>query len=331
MPMNKLSRRELIQLGISALLADWLRPFASLGGKAFALEDKFTGALARNRSNFHWFYNDEKKAKEFLPFLENVFHLYPADRFQKMITEATLKFRKDPEIYAEVLRRLSEIKPFLSEFTYALPALKVQKQELRRQTLELLGPRRKVDGYLEMGAPARYLSALKDGLQLSGPAYIFHDAEPSYSPSDIVERGQISKLGKYVALGNYNYLDPAQVPNESLDLITNFIGFHHCPANRKREFILSLKQSLRKGGRLLLRDHDVTDENMDVLVGLAHDVFNAGLTISWTETSKQIRNFQSLAEIERELTELGFRREGGFVYQKGDPTRNALMQFVRIS
>jgi hypothetical protein len=219
--------------------------------------DRVTGTIAQSHSNFRATYTDDKKARDFFPFLENVFHVLPPVEFQKMIRESSIRFSSDPEIYREVIRRLPEVKPFFSEFSYALPALKIQKKELASQSFQLLGENRRIHGYLEMGSPGRYLGTLKEGLEISGPVYIFNDVKPGYSPIDIMERGGLAKNGTYVPMGNYNLLPVDAVPNESLDLITNFIGFHHCPAERKPAFILSLKRALRKGGTLLLRDHDV--------------------------------------------------------------------------
>jgi len=62
----------------------------------------------------------------FYRFLQVVFHLYPEDKFHALIAEVSESKSSDQEIYIEVQRRLKDIKPFLSELTYALPALKKQ-------------------------------------------------------------------------------------------------------------------------------------------------------------------------------------------------------------
>jgi hypothetical protein len=69
---------------------------------------------------------------------------------------------------------------------------------------------------------------------------------------------------------------------------------------------------------------------MTAMVALAHDVFNAGVGLSWEENHRQIRNFRSVNELERYLATMGFARSGGLRLQQGDPTRNALMLFRRV-
>ncbi len=281
------------------------------------------------RSNFHVVYDDLRARDRFFLFLQNVYHLYPESPFHQLIIDATHEFGTDQDIYLALQERLGGIKPFLSEATYGLPALKKQKEEMARQTAELLGTSRRLSGYLEIGTTGRYANGIRKLIPIDGPLYVVNDVEPSFSPNDIVERGQLTKLGEFVHMGDYEPFDGKGVPPESVDLVTNFIGFHHAPPVKRARFVQAVWTVLKPGGRLIVRDHDVDSPEMDAFVGLAHDVFNAGLKISWKDNAAQIRNFTSVPALEEVLGTAGFEKTKTRALQAHDPTQNTLMAFVK--
>jgi hypothetical protein len=297
----------------------------AMGGRTLAA---IAGAAAPT-GNFRAIYSNPKLRDQFYFFLKNVFHLYPEERFHELIVSITSRYATDQEIYEEIQRQLPTIKPPLSELTYAVPALIKQKKEMARQTADLLGAERHIQGYVEIGTPGRYVKALRDRLHIRGTVYLVNDVMPGLALEDIVERGQLRSAGGYVPLGNYDPLDGARIPNGTIDLVTNFIGFHHAPAERLDPFVASIRRVLRPGGRLVVRDHDVDGPEMNAMVGLAHDVFNAGVKLTWRDNHEQIRNFQSIAWLEQYLAARGLERSGGTGLQAGDPTRNTLLMFVK--
>jgi SAM-dependent methyltransferase len=200
---------------------------------------------------------------------------------------------------------------------------------MARQAAELIGASHTFSGYVEIGTTGRYANGILKQIPIEGPIYIVNDFAPSYSPADIIERGQLSKLGEYVPMGNYEPFNGKPIPDESVDLVTNFIGFHHAPADKRARFIQSVWQVLRPGGRLVVRDHDVGSPEMDAFVALAHDVFNAGLGISWQDNATQIRNFTSVPQLEEVLGGAGFEKTTARQLQDHDPTLNTLMVFVK--
>lgn len=280
-------------------------------------------------SNFRAVYGDPEMKAAFLLFLANVFHLFPEDRFHRLIEEVSRAAGSDKEIYSQVQARIPEIKPMLSEARYALPALWKQKGEMTAQLLQLLGSGQKADGYMEIGTTGRYVSSFKSGVELKGDLVLLHSDEPTYSPIDIAERGGIGKIGRFVPLKGYAPISSSDVPDKSLDLVTNFIGFHHSPNAMLDPFVRSLQRVIRPGGRMIARDHDVNSPRMNRMVALAHDVFNMGLRTDWSANQREIRNFTSLSQLVTYLRERGFKNEGKMLFQPGDPTRNALMVFVR--
>ena len=281
-------------------------------------------------SNFKSIYGDPALKAAFLLFLTNVFHLFPEERLHRLIEDSANAGKTDREIYAMVQARLPEIKPFLAELRYALPALSKQKDEMVAQTLELLGPARAINGYLELGTTGRYAGRLKSKLDVKGDLVLVHSAPPRYSPEDIVERGGIGKLGRFVAMNDYAPVAASEVPDRTLDLVANYIGFHHSPLPKLDAFVASLHRTLRPGGRMIVRDHDVDSPAMNRMVALAHDVFNMGLGTSWSVNQGELRHFTSIPQLVSYLEARGFKSDGRKLLQQGDPTRNALMMFVRV-
>jgi SAM-dependent methyltransferase len=198
------------------------------------------------------------------------------------------------------------------------------------QTLMLLDPDARYDGHLEIGSTGRYISILEDRLDISGDIFLLHTEEAGYGPEDIVERGQLAKIGTHIDMGNYSSKFVNVIPENSLDLVTVYIGFHHCPMNKRREFISSVRHVIRPGGTLILRDHDARNEDLWRIAALAHDTFNAGIDESWQFNRNELRNFYSLRFITEYLQDVGFKHGGQVYFQRGDPTRNGLTAFTKV-
>lgn len=281
-------------------------------------------------SNFRFIYLNDKLRKLFYGFLENVFTLFPSDKLHDLIYSVSKSKLTDKDIYTEVQSKLETISPFLSSIRYALPALKKQKEIMAYQTAMLLGPDNKYNGYLEIGSLGRYLDILEDKVVITGNRYYADGKKPSYSITDIIDRGQISKGADYIPFTDYQTDYSEHIEHESLDLVTIYIGFHHCPLNLRTKFISSIHKVIRANGKLILRDHDCDTNTQKTIVALAHDVFNLGTGETWEYNSKEIRNFYSLNFIIEFIENIGFRYEGKKLYQKGDPTKNVLMMFTKI-
>lgn len=263
----------------------------------------------------------------FYRFLQNVYRLYPEDRFHTLIKDATTQFGDEEAIYRHLLRQLPRLKPVLGDLTFALPALRKQKQEMARQTLQLLGDTRRIDGYLEIGTTGRYVSELRRHLELSGPVLLLHDVAPGFGPEDLVERGQWARLGSFVPLDDYAPVPADRVPDASLDLVTCYIGLHHAAPQSLPAFLASIARALRPGGRFILRDHDVTGPATDAFVSLAHTVFNAGLGVAWDVNQRERRHFAPVAHWSALLASQGLEECGPRLRQAHDPSDNLLMVF----
>jgi SAM-dependent methyltransferase len=287
-------------------------------------------SVTKSWSNFKHIYSNSRLKKDFFKFLKNVFNLFPEDDFHQLISEATNQKSSDKDIYLEVQSKLVGITPFFSIFTHQLPALFKQKDEMARQTLELLGEGTTYNGYLEIGSSGRYLDYLEEKVKIKGNRYYADGKEPGYSITEMVDRGQICIGAEYIPMANYKTQYAKLIKNESLDLVTIYIGFHHCPIDLRIPFISSIRDTLRVGGKLVLRDHDCDTTDQKTIVALAHDVFNMGTNETWEYNSNELRNFYSLDFICQFIEKIGFQFEKRTLFQEGDPTKNALMLFTKV-
>ncbi|WP_256009769.1 methyltransferase domain-containing protein [Desertivirga xinjiangensis] len=285
--------------------------------------------MKTNSSEFKAVFSDVKWSDEFYRFLQVVFHLYPEDKFHHLLKTRTMELATDEQIYKQVQKELPTIKPFLSELTYALPALKKQKKEIARQTLSLMPGRKSLQGYMEIGSTGRYISELRKHVLVSNPIYLLNDIAPTNSPADIMERGQLSRIGKFVNIHGYSPINESDIATESLDLITCYIGLHHCPEDKLSPFIASLYRVIRPGGLFIIRDHDVKTQEMATFVSLVHTVFNLGLKESWEFELNDFKNFKPADEWSRIISLAGFKDAGARILQKNDPSDNTLMSFIK--
>lgn len=283
-----------------------------------------------NTSEFKAVFNDTKWSDDFYRFLQMIFHLYPEDKFHQLIKEETAAGKTDEEIYKSIQSKLKSIKPFLSELTYALPALKKQKKEIVRQTLELLGGVKQISGYAEIGSTGRYVSQLRKETKVTGPIYLINDLAPTNSPGDIMERGQLGKLGAFVDINGYDPISSSIIPDASLDVVTCYIGLHHCPVAKLGGFVKSIYRILRPGGSFVIRDHNVKTPEMATFVSLVHTVFNVGLNETWEFEAKDFKNFKPVDEWGTIIEKGGFKDAGKRILQDKDPSDNTLMLFTKI-
>ena len=280
--------------------------------------------------NFRYIYSDPQLKREFLDFLTNVFHLYPEHELHAALSRLATSQDSDREVYEALQAELGDLSPFLGAFRYAIPALIKQKQTMANQTLMLVDPDARYDGHLEIGSTGRYIGILEDRLDITGDVFLLHTREAGYGPEDIVDRGQLAKIGTHIDMGNYSTEFANVIPHNSLDMVTVFIGFHHCPLETRREFISAVRDVIRPGGVLILRDHDCYDEDSWRMAALAHDTFNAGTNETWQFNADELRNFYSIRFIIDLVEDTGFRNNSMLLFQPGDPTRNALTAFRKI-
>lgn len=282
-----------------------------------------------NNSNFKYIYTNKKLKDEFLNFYINVFNLFPPMKLHNIIETESNKLLTDKEIYLLVQSKLKDITNVFSIVTYKLPALKKQKKEMLNQTIQLLKNKKAINGYMEIGSSGRYLDYLEEDLKIVGKRYYSSEENPSYSIEDMVDRGQINIGAEFIPMNNYK-TEFSEIKDNSLDLVTIYIGLHHCPINLREKYIHSIAKLIKKDGQLILRDHDCHNIEQEKIAALAHDVFNMGTQETWEYNKKELRNFYSLKYIKALIVQSGFKFDGKTLYQSGDPTKNALMSFTKV-
>lgn len=281
------------------------------------------------KSEFHAVWQSTKLRDGFYRFLQNVYHLYPEDRFHTLIGEGVRTYADDETIYRFLQEKLPDIKPALGDATYALPSLAKQKAEMARQTTEIVGARRGFDGYLEVGTPGRYVAHLRESLELRGTTWLVNDVEPGNGPVDVVERGGLAKVGTFVPMNDYEPIPESAIATGSCELVTCFIGLHHIEPSKLDPFVRSIVRVLKDGGLFVLRDHDVTSLEMDRFVALAHTVFNAGLMAPWKVNADERRHFAPIATWVERLAAHGLVDSGKRLLQENDPSDNTLLCFEK--
>jgi SAM-dependent methyltransferase len=146
---------------------------------------------------------------------------------------------------------------------------------------------------------------------------------------DIFERGRLGKLGTFVPLGDYAPLEARDIDDDSIGLVTCYIGLHHARPEVLDAFVRSIRRVLRPGGMFIVRDHDVKTPEMNAFVSLAHSVFNAGLGVPWEANRQELRCFASVDHWSGYLAARGFTDTGKRLLQANDPSDNTLLAFVK--
>jgi len=308
----------------------FLKTLLLIGAPLSLFPNAVISSFSTSIGNFKKIYFNKTLRTEFYKFLKNIFNLYPEADLHQLIAATTIKKSNDKDIYIEAQSKLKDITPLLSAFSHQLPSLFKQKEEMAKQTLTLLGENTSYDGYLEIGSSGRYLDYLEENVAISGERFYADGKEPGYSITEMVDRGQINIGAKYIPMANYNTQYADIIENESLDLVTVYIGFHHCPLDLRTPFIASIRDTLRAGGKLVLRDHDCKTEDQKTMVALAHDVFNMGTNETWEYNENEFRSFYSLDFICAFVEAIGFKFDKRTLFQDGDPTKNALMLFTKV-
>lgn len=281
-------------------------------------------------SEFHRVFEQQALADAFYRFLQNVFNIVPEDRLHQLIREACTLHAREEDVYRYIQLRMRTTKPLLADLTHALPSLLKQKLEMTRQVIAVLGSQRSFEGYLEIGSRGRYYRGLNKGLALSGPLFLMEQTPTSFSLPDMLERGQIARLaGREIPLNAYAPISRERMPDESVELVICLIGLHHMTPEQRAPFLASIHRVLKPGGRFVLRDHDVLDEDKRCLVSLAHTVFNAGLGERWESNAGELRHFEPVNTWVDLIAEAGFDDTGRRLLQAGDPTDNTLLCFVK--
>lgn len=257
-------------------------------------------------SDFHAVLQDALLHDGFYRYLQTVYRGHPEDRLYALIQDACARYASEEEIYRCLQRELPRIRPFMADWRLARPARAAHKAEMLRQTLELLGEKKQIDGYLDIGGSSRHAGLLRKRVAMSGPIM--------RTPAD---GGDPEPL-------------PASLADASFDVVASYYGLHHGAPERVEALVKSVARVLRPGGLFLLREHDVADERQRTLVALTHTLVNAGAGEPWDVNQRERRHFAPLAHWCALLGRVGLRDSGARLAQRHDASANLLMAFVKV-
>jgi FAD/FMN-containing dehydrogenase/SAM-dependent methyltransferase len=273
-----------------------------------------------------------KNREQFGKFLDNVLERVDKDKLYGLLDNIVTYSDTPKEIYTELLRRISEVMPSKpSGIRRIFQSLSHIKTDLSEQAVKLMDskPTDKIDGMIEIGYPGRFIRPLKSKLNISGKMMIVNDVE---SATDYIQTGFPRPYDTFVPFNDYAPLPKDKCQDNSVDLITCFIGLHHIPDHKMDGFLKSLNRVLRPGGSILLVDHDIKDQTTFDMATMAHSVYNAVMGTSLEEEMNEIRNFKPLKEWIDLLSKHGFKlsktSEKGMV-RNGDPTENTMIRLVK--
>ncbi|EFC39575.1 predicted protein [Naegleria gruberi] len=279
-----------------------------------------------NNKNYHFMTSLGKQVNQsrVFDFLRYVFPVVDAKEFQRFLL--INKQLDDKQLYNLIQSNYlnSNISKAKILFNLVRYNTFILAKEIERQISELLESNilhnRKFDGQLTIGDCGRFTNLLKKKFKVSGSSFVVNDKERA---TDVLERKSLTPVGKFVP---YDQLH--DIPSNSVDLITCFIGLHHYTDTELNLYMKELKRILRPNGIFILREHDVDNEHMESMVHVAHNIFNALTGLTFEDNEKEFRHFRSMKEWNSICKSFGFYNLENYQLQHGDSTIDLMTAYV---
>jgi SAM-dependent methyltransferase len=300
-------------------------------------------------SPFRTVFGSDPLRAEFSKFLNTIF--YQLDD-KKVLREIDLILKdpskSDAQIYEEIVQSIDRMRSSYPAIFEQLKALHVLQKGMGIQVAELtqnLRPETFVN-YLEVYF-RRYVKTIQKTahLALNGNVFDLSNAPPKGSIQERLEAGALVSSYPYktsIPLNDADCTDPdlqpekthkpigAEVEDKTLDCIGCLGGLHHIPQERVAPFVESMARTLRPGGIVLLRDHDVTTPELFAIASVVHSFVNATSGVSLEVEKKEVRAFHS-AEYWTDLMQAHHfvRLSPDNLVLPEDPTQNGMMIFAK--
>ncbi len=292
--------------------------------------------LSKTNQKINYYQNilsTQKNRDAFGMFLDSILQRVDKERFYILLDDILTYSNTNDEIYSELKRRIDEILPSnLSTASRIYYSLVDIKNDLSQQVQDLFDSssieKIKINGLLEIGYPGRFIRPLKNKFDISGQISILNDSQ---SITDYIQSGFPRPYDQFLPMNDYAPIPSSVLKDNSLDMVTCFIGLHHIPEDKIDNFLQSVRRVLRPGGSFMLVDHDITDNNTLDLANLAHSTYNAVMGASEMEEKNEIRNFRPLQYWSEKLDmhDLGkIAASNKPMIRKDDPTKNTMLRFT---
>lgn len=282
-------------------------------------------------------FSDKELRERFTAFFDEVLRQVPAQDFYTMVQDITFASpaHSDIDLYEKIQKHMEKVSiKYSPVMYYQLKALSHQKNVLTQQFKKLLTDVTSIDGCVEIGTPGTYTSCVQSFKPVTGKTYVINDQERlsdhvqsfSWNPNK-----KFLAYDQFVSLNDYAAID-SSIPDKSVDLVICVIGLHHIPQEKIAPFVQSIARILRPGGTFILRDHNCTDDNLNMIIHTAHSVFNLVVTNETVQAEKnEYRNFQPLAHWITIVENAGFKVGTERLLQAGDPTLNTMLSFTKLA
>jgi UDP-N-acetylenolpyruvoylglucosamine reductase len=318
------------------MAADFKENTSDVGGrfssgfyeKYFVTPDAATNGAAHVRHVMGTGANREK----FKGFLSNILKRVDADKLYVLLDDILLYKDTHAELYAELCRRLPEIMPMaLTDVSNQLSSLYAIKGDLTKQAHLLLpDDLREIKGLVEVGSPGRFVNGFRDKYKVTGDVVAVHEKE---SMMDCVDAGAWKPYKTFIPL-DYQNLDLSSLEDESVDIVTCYVGLHHFTPEKLTLFLNDVQRILRANGRFMLVDHDAYNPEVKNMAHMAHFVFNAVNGVSLEDELTEVRDFKSMQAWLEILDAHGLYNATDAVavpmVRVGDPTENRMIAFTTL-
>lgn len=299
--------------------------------------------------------SDEIK-NAFVKFLKTIFYQLDDKKVLALMEQLLANPHKsDEEIYKELVVNIQSTKKKFP-FIFRLWSLFVLKHGMGRQTAQLMKgfQSNMFHNYMEI-YDRRYVKTIRKMAKLPLDGNIVAVCNnPKVGISDKIQASALISSYPYkqhVALNDSDCKDPFlqpekthkpigdEVVDNTIDLIACLGGLHHIPSNRVEAFTQSLHRKLKPGGVILMRDHNVQEQegstklskdDIRAIAAVVHTFVNAADGVSWEVENKEVREFKSADEWKAFMQAHGFTPiSNQTLVLKDDPTENAMMAFIK--
>ena len=272
---------------------------------------------------------------EFLQnFFKNIFNIESGDKLKSFLAKAIADPRNvtDTDVYQALAHELATSDGPLNQITKiwrSIMQIRRQRKELSNETATILHRLgiSDLNGLVNIGDTGKLVKNLIDSGAVSGNVWVVHD-DLGGLPA-MLERESEEEVGEFVFI---DYKNPTRldIPDNAADLVTLNQGLHHFPQQSLIPFLQEVYRVLRPGGLFIVREHDASDELIPVL-DLAHSIFNVVTGVSVTLEREEIRAFRPVVEWRKIMESVGLMDTYLYEMEKGDPTLDEMMCFVKGS